>query len=474
MSLIKSISGIRGTIGSGQGENLTPIEIAKFSAAYGSFAINKNKNTKIKIIIGRDARLSGEMVRSLVAGTLLSQGIEVIDLGITSTPTVEMAVISQKAHGGIIITASHNPQGWNALKLINELGEFLSADEGREILELAELGNFNYVQEDKIGHYVFNPYLEWEHIHKIEELFLVDKEKIKIKNFKIVVDGINSSGGTMVPNLLEYLGVKVENIILLNCEPNGVFAHRPEPLAENLMQIMNKVKEEKADLGIVVDPDVDRLAFIDENGEMLSEEYTLVAIADYVLENFETINSLSPNKYNKATVSNLSSSRALKDVTERHGGTYEAAAVGEVNVVKKMKELKSVIGGEGNGGIIFPELHYGRDALIGIALFLSMLAKSGKKVSDLRKELPEYFMVKDKIELTPDINVKKILENIKEVYKSEKITDIDGVKIDFANSWVHLRVSNTEPIIRVYTEAKTQDETNRLVELIKEKILANI
>ncbi len=467
MPIIKSISGIRGTIGGEPGNNLTPVEISKFSAAFGTFIITQNPTIKSKIIIGRDSRLSGQMVGNLVIGTLISQGIDIVDLGMATTPTVEMAVTSQNAQGGIIITASHNPQGWNALKLLNGRGEFLSAENGAEILKLADEEDVNYVAEDKLGVYIFNPYLEWGHINKIIGLPLINKEAIKQKNFKIVVDGINSIGGKAIPHLLESLGL--DNVVLINCTPDGNFAHKPEPLKENLTEIMERVKIEKADLGIVVDPDVDRLAFIDENGEMFGEEYTLVAVADYILENFSEIEKLCPDKYSKATVSNLSSSRALRDITEKHGGIYEAAAVGEVNVVEKMKELRSVIGGEGNGGVIFPGLHYGRDALVGVALFLSLLAESDKKVSQLRKELPEYFMIKDKVELTADVNLPELLNKIKMEYASENITDIDGVKIDWVDSWVHLRASNTEPIIRIYAEARTEAEASRRVQEIKAK-----
>lgn len=472
MSIIKSISGIRGTIGGEPGNNLTPVEIIKFSSAFGAFIIKRYPSIKTKIIVGRDARVSGEMVSRLVVGNLLSLGIDIIDLGISSTPTVEVAVVSQKAQGGIIITASHNPGGWNALKLIDEQGEFLSAVEGEQILALADSNQLAYVTEDKIGAYFFSPYLEWDHIDKIMTLPLIDKEAVAGRDFKIVVDGINSAGGKAIPHVLESLGIT--KISLLNCLPNGLFAHKPEPLAENLGEIMERVKSEKADLGIVVDPDVDRLAFIDENGEMFGEEYTLVAIADYVLENFEIIDDLYPGKYQKATVSNLSSSRALRDITEKHNGKYEAAAVGEVNVVKKMKDIKAVIGGEGNGGVILPALHYGRDAMLGVALFLSMLAQSNKKMSELRKSLPEYFMVKDKMELTPEINVPEILQKLKIDYASEEITDIDGVKIDWADSWAHLRASNTEPIIRIYAEARTKTEAGAKVDEIKAKILAYI
>lgn len=473
MSLIKSISGIRGNIGGKTGENLTPIDILKFSLAYGIFVIKNYPNIKCKIVIGRDARVSGEMVKNIVSGALNSLGINVLDMGLASTPSVEMAVVSQKAQGGIIITASHNPQGWNALKLLDARGEFLSHYEGEKILELAEHDNdFKFVNEENLGYYTLDVYLDQEHIKKILELSLVDKKLIAQKKFKIVVDGINSVGGMIVPSLFKELGV--EDVIELNCESTGVFAHKPEPIAENLSQIMERVKLEKADLGIVVDPDVDRLAFIDENGEMFGEEYTLVTVADYVLENFSLIDSASPGKYLKNTVSNLSSSRALKDITEKHNGKYEAAAVGEVNVVTKMKETKAVIGGEGNGGVIFPELHYGRDALLGIALFLSHLAKKNIKISELKKELPEYFMVKGKMELTPSINVKEILEKIKVDYISEKITDIDGVKIDWPDSWAHLRASNTEPIIRIYAEARTRADAEMKVREIKDKILAYI
>jgi len=473
MALIKSISGIRGTIGGQPGDNLTPNDIVKFTLAYGSFVIERNPDIKQKIVIGRDSRLSGEMTKNIVSGALNSLGINVLDMGFASTPSVEMAVESQKAQGGIIISASHNPQGWNALKLLDARGEFLSKEEGERILELAERDqDFNFVSEDKLGYYTLDAYLDQEHLKKILSLNLVNKELIAQKKFKIVVDGINSVGGLIVPGLLKELGV--QNIVELNCEPNGQFAHKPEPIAANLTQIMEVVKKEKADLGIVIDPDVDRLAFIDENGEMFSEEYTIVAIANYVLENFSLIDSANPGKYLKNTVSNLSSSRALYDITEGHGGKYEAAAVGEVNVVTKMKEIKAVIGGEGNGGVIFPELHYGRDALVGIALFLSYLVKNNKKVSDLRYILPEYFMVKDRMELTPEINVKVVMEKIKLDYKSEKITDIDGVKIDWPDSWVHLRASNTEPIIRIYAEAKTLVRAESKVKEIKDKILAYI
>ncbi len=473
MPLIKSISGIRGNIGGLPGDNLSPHDILKFTLAYGLYIIKNYPNIKIKIVIGRDSRISGNMIKNIVSGALNSLGINVLDMGLAATPSVEMAVVSQKAQGGIIISASHNPQGWNALKLLNSRGEFLNQEEGKKILALTEKhDDACFVSEENLGYYVLDAYLDQEHLKKILELKLVDKEAITKKNLKIVVDGINSVGGLIVPELLRQLGV--ENIIELNCLPDGKFAHRPEPIEANLTQVMEKVKLEKADLGIVVDPDVDRLAFIDKNGVMLSEEYTIVAIADYVLENFSLIDSANPGKYTKNTVSNLSSSRALKDITERYGGQYEAAAVGEVNVVTKMKELKSVIGGEGNGGVIFPELHYGRDALVGIALFLTAFSRKNLKMSEYKKLFPEYFMVKDKIELTPSINVKEILEKIRLDYISEKITDIDGIKIDWPSSWIHLRASNTEPIIRIYAEAKTLEEADAKINEIKAKILAYI
>jgi len=472
MSIIKSISGIRGTIGGQPGENLTPLDILKFSSAYGVFIKQRYPELEPKIVVGRDARISGEMLRNLIVGSLTGLGINVVDMTLASTPGVEMAVTSQGAQGGIIITASHNPQGWNALKLLNAQGEFLSREDGEEVLKIAEENNFEAVREDELGYCVVNNFLNHEHIKKILEISLLKKELIVSRKFKVVIDGINSVGALIVRELLEEIGV--ENIIELNCEPNGKFAHKPEPLAENLTEIMETVKKEKADLGIVVDPDVDRLAFIDENGDMFGEEYTLVAVADYVLANFESINKTNPGKYNLTTVSNLSSSRALKDITEKYHGEYEAAAVGEVNVVDKMKEIKAVIGGEGNGGVIFPELHYGRDALVGIALFLSLLAEKNIKMSELRKSLPEYFMVKDRIDLRVGLDVKGLLLKIKEEYKSEKITDIDGVKIDWTDSWVHLRASNTEPIIRVYAEAKSISEAQARVTEIKEKILASI
>ena len=486
MPIIKSISGFRGTIGGENGSNLTPPEILNFVVAYSLLIKEKNADLisngkKLKIVIGRDGRVSGEMVRSLVSASLLSNGVNVVDLGMASTPTVEMAVSFEKAQGGIIITASHNPAGWNALKFLNEKGEFLNANEGKKILEYAEKINndktFQYAKESDLGYYVFNPTLEYNHINSILKLPLVLPEEIKKRNFKVVVDGINSVGGTIVPNLLDALGLKKENIILLNCEPNGLFAHKPEPLDENLDEIKELVIKEKADLGIVVDPDVDRLAFIDENGNMFGEEYTLVAVTDYVLKNYDSLIIELGKKgleYKKATVSNLSSSRALKDVTEKYSGTYEASSVGEVNVVDLMKKNKAIIGGEGNGGVIFPPLHYGRDALLGIALFLTALAKANKTISELKKEFPEYFMVKDRLELKDNFNFKELVEVIKQDYKEEKITDIDGLKINWKDSWVHLRTSNTEPIMRIYAEAKSLKEARGKVAEVKLKILAYI
>lgn len=472
MPIIKSISGIRGTIGGQPGENLTPLDILKFSSAYGFFIKQNYPDIKPRIVVGRDARISGEMVNSLINGALSGLGIDVINLGLSTTPSVEIAVVSLRAQGGIIITASHNPRGWNALKLLNARGEFLSHEDGKIVLDRAEKEYFEAAGESSLGKITYNSSFNKEHINKVLKMPLVNKGNIANRNFKVVIDGINSVGGVIIPDLLNELGVK--NVISLNCEPDGKFVHKPEPLAENLQDIMALVKNEKADLGIVVDPDVDRLAFIDENGEMFGEEYTLVAIADYVLANFETMNKINPGKYNLATVSNLSSSRALKDITEKYSGRHYFAAVGEVNVVDKIKEVKAVIGGEGNGGVIFPELHYGRDALIGIALFLSLLAERNIKMSELRKSLPEYFMVKNRVDLSEGLDVKGLLLEIKADYQNEKITDIDGVKIDWIDSWVHLRASNTEPIIRIYAEAKTLKLAKERVGEIKEKILANI
>ena len=458
MSLIKSISGIRGTIGGRPGDGLSALDVVKFTAAYAAF-IRKNttKNTNT-IVVGRDARLSGEMVDSLVCGTLISMGFDVVNIGLASTPTTEIAVVEENASGGIIITASHNPKQWNALKLLNENGEFLNDEQGKQVLKIADTDDFCFANVDALGKIYSNTTYNKKHIEKVLDLKLVDVEAIKKANFTVAVDAVNSVGGIIIPQLLKALGVN--NIIELNCEATGKFAHTPEPLPENLTQIANLMKDGKADVGFVVDPDVDRLAIVMENGEMFVEEYTLVAIADYVLKN-------TPGN----TVSNLSSSRALRDITNRYvGSEYNAAAVGEVNVVAKMKETNAVIGGEGNGGVIYPESHYGRDALVGVALFLSLLAKTGKSVSELKASYPQYAIAKNKIELTPEINVDKILEAMKEKYKNEKITDIDGVKIDFTDSWVHLRKSNTEPIIRIYSEAATMEMANLLAEDIKQVI----
>jgi len=485
MPIIKSISGFRGTIGGESGDNLTPLEIVNFVSAYAVFIKEKNselinKGNKIKIIIGRDGRISGGMIRNLVAGTLVSLGVNVIDLEMAATPTVEIAVIQEKAQGGIIITASHNPQGWNALKFLNERGEFLSAAEGKKILDYADRlkddKDFKYSLESDLGFYATNPILEYEYLKSLTKVPLVDTEAIKTRNFRIVVDGINSIGGSAIPNLLELLGVDAENnLVLLNCEPNGKFAHKPEPLDENLSELKALVIKEKADLGIVVDPDVDRLAFIDEKGNMFGEEYTLAAVADYVLKNYDHLIKELGDKgsvYKKAAVSNLSSSRALKDITEKYQGTYEASAVGEVNVTDLMKKNQAIIGGEGNGGVIFPAVHYGRDAYLGTALFLTALAKSKKTISEFRQEFPEYFMVKDRLELEPGFDFKSLIEKIKQDYSQEKITDIDGLKIDWTDSWVHLRTSNTEPIMRIYAEAKGLEAAQERVKEIKDKILA--
>ena len=449
MTLIKSISGIRGTIGGRPADNLTPIDIVKFTTAYSRLIKDKNPGKRITIVVGRDARISGSMVDSLVEGTLLGCGVDVINVGLCTTPGTEMAVITYKADGGIIITASHNPRQWNALKLLNERGEFLDDAEGKEVLAMAEDVAWNYPTIDHIGKVIRREDFNAKHIEQVLALPLVNVEAVRQRKFKVVVDAVNSVGGVVIPALLKELGCEV---VELNCNPTGEFAHNPEPLPENLTEISEVIRKEGADLGIVVDPDVDRLAFVMENGEMFVEEYTLVAVADYVL------------KHTKGnTVSNLSSSRALRDVTSRYEGcTYAAAAVGEVNVVKKMKDTGAVIGGEGNGGVIYPELHYGRDALVGVALFLTYFAGLSMSMSELRKTYPAYYASKNKIELTPEINVDLILETIKNRYSNEKVNDIDGVKIDFAENWVHLRKSNTEPIIRVYTEAKTMAEADAL------------
>ena len=449
MTLIKSISGIRGTIGGRPADNLTPIDIVKFTTAYSRLIKDKNPGKRITIVVGRDARISGSMVDSLVEGTLLGCGVDVINVGLCTTPGTEMAVITYKADGGIIITASHNPRQWNALKLLNERGEFLDDAEGKEVLAMAEDVAWDYPTIDHIGKVIRREDFNAKHIEQVLALPLVNVEAVRQRKFKVVVDAVNSVGGVVIPALLKELGCEV---VELNCDPTGEFAHNPEPLPENLTEISEVIRKEGADLGIVVDPDVDRLAFVMENGEMFVEEYTLVAVADYIL------------KHTKGnTVSNLSSSRALSDVTSRYEGcTYAAAAVGEVNVVKKMKDTGAVIGGEGNGGVIYPELHYGRDALVGVALFLTYFAGLSMSMSELRKTYPAYYASKNKIELTPEINVDLILETIKNRYSNEKVNDIDGVKIDFAENWVHLRKSNTEPIIRVYTEAKTMAEADAL------------
>lgn len=454
MSLIKSISGIRGTIGGKTGEGLNPLDIVKFTAAYASFirkSTTKNSNT---IVVGRDARISGPMVNDIVVGTLTGMGLDVVNIGLATTPTTELAVVWENACGGIILTASHNPKQWNALKLLNEKGEFLSDAEGKEVLAIAEKEAFTFAEVDNLGHEYKNETYTRRHIDSVLALDLVDIDAIRKANFTVAVDAVNSVGGIVIPKLLKALGVK--NVVELNCAPTGQFAHTPEPIPENLTQISDLMKTGCADVGFVVDPDVDRLAIVMENGEMFVEEYTLVSIADYVL-------SKTPG----TTVSNLSSSRALRDVTERHGCTYTASAVGEVNVVTQMKRTGAVIGGEGNGGVIYPASHYGRDALVGVALFLSLLAHKGKKVSELKKEYPQYEIAKNKIQLTPDINVDAILDAIKKKYANEKITTIDGVKIDFPDYWVHLRKSNTEPIIRIYSEAKDMEQANAIAREIK-------
>ena len=448
MTLIKSISGIRGTIGGKVGDNLTPVDAVKFASAYGTFLKNNINKDKLKVVIGRDARISGPMIHNLVVNTLIGLGIDVIDLGLSTTPTVEIAVPLEQADGGIILTASHNPKQWNALKLLNAKGEFLSGAEGAKILEIAEAEAFDFSDVDSLGEITANDAYMDIHIDEVLELPLVDAEAVAKRKFKVVVDGVNSSGGIIIPKLLEQMGVEC---VKLYCEPNGHFPHNPEPLKEHLGDICKLVVEEKADFGIVVDPDVDRLAFISNDGEMFGEEYTLVAVADYVL-------SKTPGN----TVSNMSSSRALRDITEKHNGSYQASAVGEVNVVELMKATNAIIGGEGNGGIIYPELHYGRDSLVGVALFLTHLANLDVTVAELRASYPQYYMSKNKIELTPQIDVDGILATLTETYKSENISTIDGVKIDFPTEWVHLRKSNTEPIIRIYTEAPTQDAADAL------------
>jgi len=456
MTLIKSISGIRGTIGGQVGDNLTPIDAVKFASAYGVWLKQQRNKDNYRVVVGRDARISGEMIQNLVMNTLVGLGIHVIDLDLSTTPTVEIAVPMEHADGGIILTASHNPKQWNALKLLNEKGEFLDAADGAKILEIAESDSMNFADVDSLGKITSNSAYIDLHIDEVLGLPLVNVKAIKDAKFKVVVDGVNSTGGIAIPLLLERLGV---HAVKLFCDPTGHFPHNPEPLKEHLGDLSEKVVAAHADFGIVVDPDVDRLAFMDENGNMFGEEYTLVACADYVL---------SKNPGN--TVSNMSSTRALRDVTEKYGGTYEASAVGEVNVVKLMKQNSVVIGGEGNGGIIYPESHYGRDALVGVALFLSLLAEKKMSVSELRKTYPNYFMSKKKIQLTPDLDVDGILKAIENRYQNEQLTTIDGVKIDFSESWVHLRKSNTEPIIRIYTEAKSQEEADKLADKFIEEI----
>ncbi|MBF1554625.1 MAG: phosphoglucosamine mutase [Prevotella pleuritidis] len=448
MTLIKSISGIRGTIGGRAGDTLNPLDIVKFTSAYATFIRKNRPNGSNKIVVGRDARISGYMVKNVVCGTLMGMGYDVINIGLATTPTTELAVRWSGADGGIIITASHNPRHWNALKLLNNEGEFLTASEGAEVLDIAEREDFDYADVDHLGCYSDDVSFNQRHIDSVLALKLVDVEAIRNAHFKVVVDSINSVGGVILPDLLKALGVEYK---FLNSEPNGDFAHNPEPLEKNLGGIMDEMAVGKYDLGIVVDPDVDRLAFICENGTMFGEEYTLVSVADYVL-------SLTPGN----TVSNLSSTRALRDVTEKYGGKYMASAVGEVNVTTQMKAVHAVIGGEGNGGVIYPESHYGRDALVGIALFLSSLAHKGCTASELRKSFPTYFIAKNRIDLTPSTDVDAILAKVKDLYKNETVNDIDGVKIDFADKWVHLRKSNTEPIIRVYSEAATPEEADAL------------
>lgn len=444
MTLIKSISGIRGTIGGRAGDTLNPLDIVKFTSAYATFIRRSAKSQNNRIVVGRDARISGEMVKNVVCGTLMGMGYDVVNIGLATTPTTELAVRWLEADGGIIITASHNPRHWNALKLLNKEGEFLNKAEGEQVLAIAEAEDFDFADVDHMGHYCEDNTMDKRHIDSVLALELVDAEAIKKAGFRVVVDSINSVGGVILPELLKALGVEAK---FLNGEPTGDFAHNPEPLQQNLGGIMDELKKGGYDMGIVVDPDVDRLAFISENGEMFGEEYTLVSVADYVL-------SRTPGD----TVSNLSSTRALRDVTEKHGGKYCASAVGEVNVTTLMKQVGAVIGGEGNGGVIYPASHYGRDALVGIALFLTQLAQKGMKMSELRKTYPNYFMAKNRIDLQPSTDVDAILEKVKELYKNEQVNDIDGVKIDFADRWVHLRKSNTEPIIRVYSEAHTPEE----------------
>lgn len=459
MTLIKSISGIRGTIGGKPGEGLTPVDAAKFAAAYGSWIIDRN-GKESTVVIGRDARISGEMISDIVTQTLIGLGIHVIDLGLSTTPTVEVAVPMEKAQGGIIITASHNPKQWNALKLLNEKGEFISDLDGKEVLKLAEEENFNFAEVDDLGTVKKDDSYLDKHIQAVLDLDLVDAAAIKAAGFKVAVDAVNSTGGIFIPALLKALGV--ETVYELYCDPTGHFPHNPEPLPENLTAIADKIKETGADLGIVVDPDVDRLAFVSEDGSMFGEEYTLVAVSDYVLKH-------TPGN----TVSNLSSTISLREVTQKYDNcNYNAAAVGEVNVVTKMKDTGAVIGGEGNGGVIYPALHYGRDALVGVALFLTHLAKSGKKTSELRAEYPAYFISKNKIQLSPDMDVDGILNSVKESFSDKEVDTTDGVKIYFGSEWAHLRKSNTEPIIRIYSESESEEKANQLAYDIMDKIKA--
>lgn len=461
MTLIKSISGIRGTIGGKEDQGLTPLDIVKFSSAYAAWLQKRNGKQNVRVVLGRDARISGEMVNNLVVGSLQGMGVDVVDTGLSTTPTVEVAVPSENAEGGIILTASHNPKQWNALKLLNEKGEFISAEDGAELLAIANSGELEFAEVDELGKVELKSGYIQKHIDMILDLPLVDKEAVKKANFKVAVDAVNSTGGIAVPLMLRALGV--EQIEELYCDPTGEFPHNPEPLPEHLKDLSELITSKSCDLGFVVDPDVDRLAIVSEDGSMFGEEYTLVAVSDYVL---------SHTKGN--TVSNLSSTRALRDVTELHNGVYESAAVGEVNVVNKMKANNAIIGGEGNGGVIYPELHYGRDALVGIALFLTHLANKGMKTSELRASYPDYFISKNKIQLTPEINVDEVLEKMKTRYQDQPVNTIDGVKIEFDKEWVHLRKSNTEPIIRIYSESeneqKADDLAKRLISEIKEEI----
>jgi len=460
MTLIKSIPGIRGTIGGNEGDGLSPSDIVKFTTGYGTWLKRSLNIEKGTVVVGRDARISGEMVYNIISGTLLNLGLDVINIGMATTPTTEMAVTDTKADGGVIITASHNPKQWNALKLLNNKGEFLNSDEGEEVLRIAEDKDYTFCDVDDLGKITIDNTQLDKHIQAIIDLPLVDIEAIKNANFTVAVDGVNSVGGLVIPQLLKAIGVS--DVLELYCEPNGIFPHNPEPLPENLIEISSLISTDKVDVGFVVDPDVDRLAIINEDGTMFGEEYTLVSVAEYIMQN---------KKGN--TVSNLSSTRALRDVTENNGGTYQASMVGEVNVVAKMKETNAVIGGEGNGGVIYPELHYGRDALVGIALFLTHLAKTGKKCSELRASYPDYFISKNKIQLTPEINVDDILKKVEEKYKNENLLTIDGVKIDFADGWVHLRKSNTEPIIRIYSESNSMENADKMANEIAEFIKNN-